>query len=48
MDEASRDTEESSSPLRLLCVEDSPADAELEAASLERAGYDVRLSLIHI
>ena len=46
MDEASRDTEESSSPLRLLCVEDSPADAELEAASLERAGYDVRMERV--
>ncbi|HZL65518.1 MAG TPA: HD domain-containing phosphohydrolase [Thermoleophilia bacterium] len=36
----------SGSRLRLLCIEDSPADAELEAASLERAGYDVRMDRV--
>jgi hypothetical protein len=34
MDEASRDAVASGSRLRLLLVEDSPADAELEAAAL--------------
>jgi len=46
MDDASVGSVESGSPLRLLCIEDSPADAELEAASLERAGYDVRMDRV--
>ena len=46
MDDASLGTVEAGSRLRLLCVEDSPADAELEVASLERAGYDVRMDRV--
>ena len=46
MDGASPDAVDSGSRLRLLCIEDSPADAELEAASLERAGYDVRMDRV--
>jgi len=32
--------------LRLLCIEDSPEDAELEAASLRRAGYEVHMDRV--
>ena len=46
MDGVTRGTVEPGSRLRLLCVEDSPADAELEAASLERAGFDVRMNRV--
>ena len=33
-------------PLRVLCVEDSPADAELVRHELRRAGFDVQWRLV--